>query len=144
MTRVDFHTGVGDSLHFACRLLRKAYRQGVSVLVAAPATTLDALDRELWTFEAQEFVPHLRLRSGQNAARQRRTPIWLAEGDAAQPCPAVLVNLDAPIQADLAPFTRVVEIVSTQDDSVRAGRSRWREYEARGLAIQHHKAATAA
>jgi DNA polymerase-3 subunit chi len=142
MTRVDFHTGVDDSVHFACRLLRKAYRQGLSVLVTAPAATLDALDRELWTFEAHEFVPHLRLRPDQGVERMKQhTPIWLAEGAATNPCPEVLVNLGAPIQADLGPFTRVVEIVATQDDSVRAGRSRWRDYERRGLAIKHHAAA---
>ena len=61
MTQVEFHTGVADTVHFACRLLRKAYRQGERLLVTAPAHTLEALDRALWTFAAQEFIPHRRM-----------------------------------------------------------------------------------
>ena len=61
MTEVEFHTGVADPLDFACRLLRKAARQGVRVLVTAPGETLGALDRLLWTFEEREFLPHVRV-----------------------------------------------------------------------------------
>ncbi|MEN9627658.1 MAG: putative polymerase chi subunit HolC, partial [Pseudomonadota bacterium] len=43
--QVEFHTGVADERAFACRLLRKAYRQGVRVLVRAPSATLVRLDR---------------------------------------------------------------------------------------------------
>ena len=64
MPQVEFHSGVAQPLNFACRLLRKACRQRVPVLVSAPAPTLDALDRELWTFEALEFLPHRRWREG--------------------------------------------------------------------------------
>jgi DNA polymerase-3 subunit chi len=139
MPQVEFHSGVAAPLHFACRLLRKAYRHGVGVVVTAPAQTLQALDRELWTFEAQEFVPHLCLKPGQplDAALQR-TPIWLCEDTPPSPCPKVLVNLGAEAPGGGEPFERIIEIISTEDDARRRARTRWRAYEARGWAIKHH------
>lgn len=142
MAQVEFHSGVAAPLHFACRLLRKAYRQGVGVVVMGPAATLQALDRELWTFEAQEFVPHLRVKPGQPLdAALRRTPIWLCEGAPPSPCPKVLVNLGAEPPQGGEPFERVIEIVSGEADERQRARARWRAYEARGWAIKHHAAA---
>ena len=139
MAQVDFHSGVAEPVHYACRLLRKAWRQGVTVLVSAPSATLTALDRELWTFEAQEFVPHLRVRPGQGLdAAMRRTPIWLCEGDPPRPCPKVLVNLGNDLPEDGEPFERVIEIVPADGEQRRQARARWRAYEARGWTIRHH------
>lgn len=139
MPQVEFHSGVDAPLHFACRLLRKAWRQGVAVAVVAPPAALQALDRELWIFEAHEFVPHLRVHAGQAPdAALRRTPIWLCEAAVPQPGPAVLVNLGVPLPAPGERFERIVEIVSTQDDERRQARERWRDYESRGWAIKHH------
>ncbi len=139
VAQVDFHSGVVAPVHYACRLLRKAWRQGVSVLVTAPSSTLAALDRELWTFEAHEFVPHLRVRPGQAAdAALRRTPIWLCEGEPPGPCPKVLVNLDADLPEVGEPFERIIEIVSSQGEERQRARARWRAYEAQGWTIRHH------
>jgi DNA polymerase III subunit chi len=52
----------------------------------------------------------------------------------------VLVNLGAEVPAALEAFTRVIEIVSTDAADADAGRQRWREYRARGLAVKHHEA----
>ena len=139
MTEVEFHTGVADKLGFACRLLRKAYRRGARVTVTAPAVVLAALDRELWTFEERDFVPHLRL-SGSASALASRTPIWLVDGEAPEGAPDVLVNLGAAAPVDLTRFSRVIEVLSTEPDDEQAGRLRWRDYKARGLDIKHHAA----
>lgn len=139
MPQVDFHSGVDAPVFFACRLLRKAWRQGVAVLVTAPSTTLNALDRELWTFEAQEFVPHLRVQPGQAVdAALRRTPIWLCEGVPPSPCPKVLVNLGAEPPEGGEPFERIIEIVPNEAEDRQLARARWRAYEARGWTIRHH------
>lgn len=134
--QVEFHTGVADPVHFACRLLRKAYRSGARVLVTAPAADLAALDEALWTFEAQEFVPHVRL-PGPAAALAPRTPVWLA---AAVPegAPPVLVNLGADAPGQAGAFTRIIEIVGTDPAQRQAGRARWRHYEGWGLQPLHH------
>ena len=139
MPQVEFHSGVDAPLHFACRLLRKAWRQGVAVAVVAPAAALQALDRELWSFEAQEFVPHLRVPPGRAVdAALRRTPIWLCEAEVPAPGPTVLINLGAPLPQRPERFERIIEIVSPQPDGKREARARWRDYEARSWPIKHH------
>jgi len=139
MPQVEFHSRVEVPLRFACRLLRKAWRQGVAVAVTAPPQTLQALDRELWTFEAQEFVPHLRVRPGQAVdAALRRTPIWLCEADAPSPGPEVLLNLGAEPGDAAERYRRIIEIVPEDAELRQRARARWRAYEARGWPIKHH------
>lgn len=137
--RVEFHTGVAEPVAFACRLLRKAYRSGARILVTAPAERLAAIDQMLWTFDAQDFVPHVRL-PGPAAALAPRTPIWLATELPSMPLPPVLLNLgaDAPQRADA--FERVIEIVADEPGERGAGRARWRHYESWGVAPLHHGA----
>jgi len=139
MTQVEFHTGIDDPLRFACRLLRKAHRQGARLLVTGPAATLSALDRELWVFDAQDFVPHRHVPAGQRAdVALERTPIWLVEGETPARAPDILVNLDAEAPVDPARFARIIEIVSADPEATRRARRRWKRYEAVGLTIRHH------
>ena len=142
MTEVEFHTGVADSVGFTCRLLRKACRQGARVLVTAPDATLRELDRQLWTFEEREFVPHVRM-PGAPAAVAARTPVWLASDAEAAGAPGVVVNLGAEAPTDFGALQRLIEIVSDDPDEAARGRSRWRAYKAAGLEVRHHAAGTA-
>ena len=101
MTDLAFHSGVADPVAFACRLLRRAARQGVGVQVTAPAELLLRLDLALWTQDEQDFVPHVRM-PGAPAAVARRTHIWLAKAALQGDAPRVLMNLGAPAPADLS------------------------------------------
>ncbi len=142
--RVDFHTGVADELGFACRLLRKAYRQGARVLVRAPGPRLVRLDRELWTFVEREFLPHLRFASpGALPPAAARTPIWLVDGAVPAGCPPVLLNLGAELPASLDAFERVIEVIPVDAGEEQRGRSRWRAYAALGADLKHLPAASA-
>ncbi len=136
MTEVEFHTGVSDPMGFTCRLLRKAARQGVRVQVTALADTLATLDRNLWTFEERDFVPHVRMPGAPGKVAQR-TPIWLCTSVLQDGAPRVLLNLGASAPADTANLDRVIEIVSVQADEAALGRERWRSYKALGLSPRH-------
>ena len=143
--RVEFHTGVVDDLGFACRLLRKACRQGARVLVRAPTARLQQLDRELWTFVERDFLPHLRFQApGPMPPHATRTPIWLVDGEVPAGSPPVLVNLGADLPATLDGFERIIEIVAVDADVEQRGRARWRTYRALGLDVKHHVGAAAA
>lgn len=136
MTQVDFHVGVEDPLHYTCRLLRKACRQGARLAVTAPPPVLQALDRELWIFEAREFVPHLRV-SGTRPPPQaaaRHTPVWLVDGPWPDGAPDLLVNLGAEPPQDCSRLSRVIEIVADDAQQLERGRERWRHYQRQGLA----------
>lgn len=139
MTDVAFHTGIGNPLDYACRLLRKAYRSGARVAVHGDAAALDRLDQALWTFEPLEFVPHIVLpRDAADAARVAATPVVLVkEGGQAPATCRIAVSLAAHPVADVAAFDRLIAIVGLAPEHREAGRERWREYERAGHAVSH-------
>jgi DNA polymerase-3 subunit chi len=137
MREVEFHTGVEAPVAFACRLLRKAVRAGAVVACTADAKRLDELDRELWTFDERDFVPHVRM-PGARPEVAGRTPLWLCDADLASAAGRVLVNIgaDAPAQPDR--YARVIEIVGVDEALAAAGRERWRRYRQQGFEVRHH------
>ncbi len=136
---VEFHTGVADPVGFACRLLRKAHRQGARVAVTAPGQLLTQLDQALWTFDAASFVPHVRV-PGVAAALADRTPIWLLAGDAPPGAPAGRVTSGAEAPPRPEGIARLIEVVGDDPDAIAAGRDRWRTYEGWGVKPVHHAA----
>lgn len=135
VTRIDFHTNVGDPLAYACRLARKAYASGRALVVLAEPQRLAAFDAQLWTFAPLEFVPHCMAKS----ALAQETPVVLASDLNDVPHHQVLVNLGAPVPAQFARFERLIEIVGNESDELAAGRERFRFYRDRGYAIETHK-----
>ncbi len=134
MTRIDFHTNIPDKIGYACRLVRKARGADQMIVVFAAPAQLATLDQALWTFSDHDFLPHVM--AGDELAAQ--TPVILtADADAPLPHHQVLVNLTADTPAHFARFERMVEIVSTEDADVQAGRERYREYQQRGYPLTH-------
>lgn len=143
MNTVEFHHGMPDKLAYACRLLRKAYKSGAGVLVTGDAHTLKALDRQLWVFDEQEFLPHVLAMPGQDMpARLQDTPVWLAPHGVDTQAPgqrSILVNLGPDMPDQPERFERLFEIVSLEPHDRQLGRQRWKQYEALGLQIQPHE-----
>ena len=76
MTRIDFHFNAPDRLSYGCRLVRKIHRAGHRIVVHCDQPELlQAMNEALWTFSAQDFLPHV-LATDQLADR---TPILLSE-----------------------------------------------------------------
>ncbi len=141
MGTVEFHHGVGDKLAYACRLLRKAYRSGAKVVVTGDADTLHALDRQLWDFAEDDFVPHVLAAPGQALSpRLHETPVWLSTDPGTAPGErGVLVNLGQVVPEQMARFPRMFDIVSTPEEERMAGRRRWKAYLAMGWDVQPHE-----
>lgn len=140
MTEVMFHFSVADKMGYACRLLRKAARSGAKVAVTGTPEMLSRLDRELWTFDPGDFVPHAVLpeAAGTLEARVQRAPIWLAKRPIAAPEHDVLVNLGEEVCEGFESFRRLIEVVSLDDADRSAARRRWKHYADRGYAIIRH------
>ncbi|MFM0156809.1 DNA polymerase III subunit chi [Paraburkholderia sediminicola] len=135
MTRIDFHSNVGDSLLYACRLIRKAYQAGQPTIVLAEPERLRAFDEQLWTFSPLDFVPHCM--AGTKLASQ--TPIVLASSLDDVPHHQVLLNLGATVPAQFARFERLLEVVGNAHDELAAGRERYRFYRDRGYPLNNYK-----
>lgn len=145
MTRIDFHVNVTDKLAFACRLARKARAAGsLLVFYSSDAAVLSALDRNLWTFSALDFLPHV-LATDPLAAV---TPILLVDASQGEsPVLAhhdVLVNLDRTQPAFFSRFERLIDVVEANEEDRVAGRARWQFYKDRGYALTRHDLAKAA
>lgn len=137
MTEVAFHFNVPDKLGYACRLLRKAAGSGAKVVVTGEAQLLRALDTELWTFSALEFLPHCHAASA-GAQVLAASPIVLADAPRATPHQEVLVNLGTRIPDGFERFERLIEVVTREDEDRQQARLRWKHYADRGYAIKRH------
>lgn len=135
MTRIDFHTHVGDRLTYACRLTRKAYAAGQTVVVLADAPTLKTFDAALWTFAALEFVPHCT----SDSPLADQTPVVLTHDLTAAPHHAILLNLHTEVPPHFARFERLLEVVGDAPEALAAGRERYRFYRDRGYQLTSHK-----
>lgn len=141
MARVEFHHGVGDKLAYACRLLRKAYKAGARVVVTGDAASLRMLDKQLWVFDEQAFLPHVFAASNEPLPeRMSDTPIWLAVDPATAPGErSILINIGQDMPAAMGRFDRLFDIVSNEPTDRQMGRQRWKAYAAAGWQVQPHE-----
>ncbi|HTI18687.1 MAG TPA: DNA polymerase III subunit chi [Trinickia sp.] len=135
MTRIDFHTNVGDAVLYACRLARKAYLAGQPVVVLAEPARLRAFDERLWTFSPLDFVPHCMA----DSALATSTPVVLAADLEGVPYHQVLLNLGAKVPSQFARFERLLEVVGNDEGELAAGRERYRFYRDRGYELNNYK-----
>jgi DNA polymerase-3 subunit chi len=137
MTEVRFYVNLPDRLGYACRLLRKAHSLGTPVVVTGEAADLQALDQALWTFSAQDFVPHAMVGSTPPEV-MTRTPIVFAPDPLAAAPRGLLVNLGTSVPEGYDQFERLFELIGTEPGAVQAGRDRWRHYSQQGFSVQKH------
>ncbi len=143
MTEISFYFNAPSRTGYACRLLRQAQRQGLSLAVAGAPAALDELDRELWSFGSAEFVPHHRVeRVSEVPAVLRTRTVWLGENPLEAPVHGALLNLgDAPPEG-FETFARLFEVVSADEADRLAARERWKAYAHRGYPIKRHEVQT--
>lgn len=137
MTDVRFYVNLPDPLGYACRLLRKAQSLGNPVVVTGDDAALQALDQALWTFSAQDFIPHALVGSATPEVLAR-SPVVLAADPLAAAPRALLVNLGGDVPAGFDQFGRLFELIGTDPEAMQAGRSRWRHYKQQGHSVEKH------
>lgn len=142
MTEISFYFNVPSRTGYACRLLRRAQRQGMALAVTGPADALNEIDRELWAFAGPEFLAHSWIdRAAEVPASLHATTIWLG----ANPIDALrhdaLLNLGSDPPPAFETFERVFEVVSVDEADRQAARERWKTYARRGYPIKRHEVA---
>ena len=140
MPRVDFHSQVSNSLHYTCRLVRKARAAHCNIIIYSDDdAALARLDEQLWSFSASDFLPHSYL----NDANAQVTPIILTKRlQANLPHRQILINLSRELPTNYQEFERVIEIVSTDPTDAQAARQRFRQYQHEGIQPSHTVAST--
>ncbi|MGZ5133102.1 MAG: DNA polymerase III subunit chi, partial [Caldimonas sp.] len=140
MTEIRFHFNVPSRTGYACRLLRKAARQGSAIALTGPQDLLARLDRELWDLGPAEFVAHAWAGEVESVpASLHSTTVWLAPDPLAAPVHGALVNLGDAAPRGFETFERLIEVVSTDPGDRTAARERWKGYAGRGYSIDKHE-----
>lgn len=134
MTRVSFyllpHADEAKRLIFACQLAEKASRLGNRLLVnTASHSVAQQLDRLLWDFRADSFVPHELLPAG------KLTPVHIGWGEDSPQHHDLLINLGNSIPGFFSRFERVAEIVTQDSQLLAQSRERYRFYRERGYEL---------
>jgi DNA polymerase-3 subunit chi len=139
MTTVDFYL-LGDAAadareRTACRLADKAFRLGHQVyLFTGDAVSTTRLDQLLWTFSAGSFIPH------QAGARtvDAGLPVYVGHDEPALELADVLISIADEVPTFFSRFTRVAEIVGSDEQAKEQGRQRYRFYRDRGYPLNTH------
>jgi DNA polymerase-3 subunit chi len=143
MTEISFYFNVPSRSGYACRLLRRARRQGMAVAVTGPAESLREIDGELWSFSAPEFLAHSWIEQRAEIPEAlHATTIWLGENPIDAPLHGALLNLGDGTPPAFETFERVLEVVSLDERDRQAARERWKAYARRGYPIQRHEVPT--
>lgn len=137
MTAVNFYHLQDEALPNAlARLLEKVTAQGHRVLVRAGSDgRLTELDKSLWTFRSDSFLPH-DTEADEDAAH---TPILLSLSPEGNPNNAnILVLVDDQPSADLVSFERCLYMFEGSDDAaLAAARARWISYKDENVELSY-------
>ena len=142
MTRIDFYvledTARDNRYTLTCRLADKIFRDGRRVYLHTESEQeARHLDRLLWTFRDQSFLPHGL--AGQSGRELTRILIgWNAPPDGEDD---VLINLAREVPDFFSRFSRVAEPLDSESGVREAGRERFRFYRARGYPLHSHSIA---
>ena len=141
--QIDFYllakTQVADKHHYACRIARIAHSKGMTVFMqTADAAHSELLDRLLWTFAQDSFVPHAVCANGEHDSA--RYPVQIGHAGAPPDCAGLLIPLarEAAPGDDCEKFQRIAEVVLNEDADKAAGRARFRFYRERGFEPRTH------
>ena len=143
VTEISFYFNVPSRTGYACRLLRRAQRQGMALAVTGPVDALNEIDRELWTFAAPEFLAHSWIE------RAAEVPdVAARDDDLARREPdrrAAARRAAQSRRASTPPASRPSSACSRSCRSTsgdrQAARERWKAYARRGYPIKRHEVA---
>lgn len=134
MTRVFFYHGAADRIAAACALIGGAYGKRKAMLIFAPDKRVaDNLDRMLWTYPAQSFVPHCR----GDSTLAGETPILITDNLDNLPQDERLMNLSRDIPPGFSRFQSLIEVVGQDEEDRSAARQRVAFYKERGYEVSY-------
>ncbi len=125
MTEIGFYHLTRSPLEQALpRLLEKVLASGLRAVLRCPdGAGVERLDRALWTYGNDSFLPHGTRADGRAEAQ----PIFLTDGEERPNGATVLVLVDAAPFGDLAGYDRCLDMFDgTSEAALHAARDRWR------------------
>ncbi len=138
MSKVTFYlleTPTQSPEYFACRLIDKAWRQGLTMHVhTSNETSCKAMDQLLWSWREESFLPHATL-----GHPGRATPITVGFTEQLPSHKELLINLDAKVPVFFHEYPRVCEVVVQVPQQKAVSREKFRFYRQAGIEPETHK-----
>jgi len=138
MSLVDFHILENKEnaalLRYACRLVRKAYKNNYKVYIRTEnEQDTKQLDSLLWTFSELDFIPHaiLNTECGQE-------PVIIGMIGRPGNNKTVLINLNTTMTENYSTYSRVFELIANDPAAIAAGRERYRAYRKMNDQLSNH------
>jgi DNA polymerase III subunit chi len=143
--RADFYMIAGKAqfveqpLLLVCQLAVKALAANQPCLIfCESAEQAEFLDDLLWDFDDDAFVPHQIVGADEDVADEYEeiTPVLLVPPGVEIPMRDLVINL----RTDLPPpgYSRVLEIVPSDESAREPARKRWLEYKKLGLELKRN------
>ena len=135
MTRIDFYQ-LNPQQHNAdrvvCQLCQKAYEsKQFTLLLTQSQQQTEHLDRQLWVFDDDSFVPH-----DAEESDQFMSPVLNHKEPELRNERQLLINLADDIPGYFARFERVIELVT--ENNKQQAREHYNYYRERGYPLNHH------
>jgi DNA polymerase-3 subunit chi len=135
MTRIDFYQ-LNPQQHHAdrvvCQLCQKAYESNqLTLLLTQSQQQTEHLDRQLWIFDDDSFIPH-----DAEESDQFMSPILIHNEPELMNGRQLLINLADDIPGYFARFERVIELVT--ENNKQQAREHYNYYRERGYPLNHH------
>jgi len=129
--RIEFYR-LGSSqpearLRAACQLARKGWHAALPVFIRCQnAEEMQAVDKMLWHFRSDAFVPH------ELAEDNPAAPVVIGEDELPLQKSGLLINLNRSISPHIQHFSRIIELVSQEPELLQASRANFRYYREQG------------
>jgi len=135
MTRVDFYQlnpQQPNQDRVVCQLCQKAYENKQFTLLLTQNQQQTAhLDRQLWVFNDDSFIPH-----DAQDSDEFKTPILVHDEPEFKGDRQLLINLTNTIPTNFAQFERVIELVT--EEIKQQAREHYSYYKERGYPLNHY------
>jgi DNA polymerase-3 subunit chi len=135
MTRIDFYQlnpQQQNADRIVCQLCQKAFENDQYTLLLTQSQQQSAhLDRQLWIFSDDSFIPH-----DAEESEEFKSPILIHDKPEFRGERQLLINLSNEIPAYFAQFERVIELVT--EDNKQQAREHYSFYKERGYPLNHH------
>lgn len=137
MPQADFYVLPDDAPEsrtaFLCRLADKILGKGLNVYIhVISESEAERLDKLLWDYRADAFIPHGILNTKPGA------PVQIGWGDQLPEHRDVFINLNLEASEETLKFDRILEIVIQQPEILAATRINYALYKKNGITPKMH------
>jgi DNA polymerase-3 subunit chi len=136
VTEVAFYTNVSDATNLVGRLILKAQKLGRKLHVSGlDETHCKSVTEDLHRLEPTSFFG---IASSTHLEKHDLTSVVISHvSDYSHH--DIIINLTTKVPDRFSTFQRIIEIVSKDDEQIRAARERYRWYKNRGYSIETYK-----